>query len=134
MKSIDEIILMLADNNSADVQKRGIELAQKIKNIGVFFKPYYLGIDSKILWKNCAEIIVSKTDEELEPYLTDMIKWFDEYNSPGVQLIFERLKKYKKSEILDYELKWHLKLNKILEKNNVVLLLENLIQVRKNNN
>ena len=100
MYSIDEIMEMLDSslerNNSCEIQKQGIELGKKIKCLDVFFQPVYPS--GKLVWENCAKIIVSKTDEELEPYIFKMFEWLDDINWPGALIIFERLVKMKNKE------------------------------------
>ena len=93
MYSIDEIMQMLDSsyekNNSEEVQNKGIELGKKVKFFDVFFQPKYPS--GKMTWENCARIICDKTNDELEPYITQMFEWVEDLNWPGALLIFERL-------------------------------------------
>ena len=87
--TIDQIFEMLSSNNTQEIQNKGIEEAKKIKFLSVLFQP----IETKAIWENCAKVIVSKTDQELELYLIGMFKWLQDMNWPGAYLIYDRLKK-----------------------------------------
>ena len=89
MYSIDKIMEMLDENNSEDIQNKGIKLGKKVKFFDVFFQPKYPF--GKMVWENCAKIICDKTNAELEPYISQMFEWIEDLNWPGALLIFERL-------------------------------------------
>lgn len=95
MVNIDHIMDLLDWNNSVEDQKRGIELARDVKNFNVFFQPGCTP-SCKGVWDNCAIIISEKTDEELTPYLIEMIEWLEDMNWPGADRILERLKRYER--------------------------------------
>ncbi len=86
---IDEIFEMLSWNNNEKIQNQGIEEAKKIKNLSVLFQP----IESKSIWENCAKVLVSKGNQELDFYLLPMFQWLQDMNWPGAELIYERLKR-----------------------------------------
>ena len=86
---IDEIFEMLSWNNDEKIQNQGIEEAKKIKNLSVLFQP----IESKSIWENCAKVLVSKGNQELDFYLLPMFQWLQDMNWPGAELIYERLKR-----------------------------------------
>lgn len=88
MIDIDEIMDMLDWNNSVDEQIKGVELAKKIKHLSVLFQP----IENKSIWENCARVIISKSNQELELYLISMFEWLKDMNWPGAYLIYDRLK------------------------------------------
>ena len=89
--SIDSIIEMLSWNNAEEIQNKGFKLGREIKNLKVFFQPMIKG-RSKELWENCAQILCEKSDEELTPYLYDMVEWLQDLNWPGALIIQDRLK------------------------------------------
>ena len=68
---IDEIFEMLSWNKDEKIQNQGIEEAKKIKNLSVLFQP----IESKSIWENCAKVLVSKGNQELDFYLLPMFQW-----------------------------------------------------------
>lgn len=86
--NIDDIFYMLSSERAADIQAEGIREAKKIKNLSVLIQP----IESKMLWENCAKVLVSKTDRELKFYLIELFKWLQDMNWPGADLVFQRLK------------------------------------------
>ena len=86
---IDQIFDMLSWNNNEEIQRQGIQEAKKIKHLSVLFQP----IESKSIWENCAKVLVSKEDQELDFYLLPMFQWLQDMNWPGAELIYERLKR-----------------------------------------
>jgi len=85
--SIDKIFEYLSWNNSDEIQKRGIELASNIKNLSVLIMP----IENKSIWENCAKVLISKSDEQLELYFAELFEWLKDMNWPGAYLIYDRL-------------------------------------------
>ncbi len=90
MVNIDYIMNLLDWNNSDEKQLQGIRLAQDIKCINVFLQP--ATPYGKSVWDNCAKILAEKTDDELEPYLVNLIEWIQDINWPGAFVIMNRLK------------------------------------------
>ena len=91
MKDIDTIFQMISDNQSKEIQEKGICEGKKVKHISVFFQP----IEGKQYWENCAEIIVSKENRELqERYIYMMLLWLRDINWPGAEKIYDRLLKF----------------------------------------
>lgn len=84
---IDDIFYMLSSERTNAVQVNGIEEAKKIKNLSVLIQP----METKMIWENCAKVLVSKTDQELEFYLLKLFMWLQDMNWPGADLIFQRL-------------------------------------------
>lgn len=87
--TIDKIFEMLSWNNDSETQSNGIEIAKSVKHLSVFFQP----IENKAVWENCAKVISSKTDEELELYIIPMFEWLQDMNWPGADIILNRLLK-----------------------------------------
>ena len=91
--NINDIFNMLDNryiaNNNLTIQQKGIEEGKKIKNMSVLFQPK----ENKGVWENCAKIIVSHSDKELERYLPLALKWFQDANWPGYVIIRDRLRK-----------------------------------------
>ena len=85
--SIDKIFEYLSWDSNNEIQKRGIELASNINNLSVLIMP----IENKSIWENCAKVLISKSDEELELYFFDLFEWLKDMNWPGAYLIYDRL-------------------------------------------
>ena len=85
---IDRIFDMLFWDNKEEIQAKGIEEAKKIRHLSVLIQP----IESKSIWKNCAKVLASKSDQELEIYLIPLFDWLQDMNWPGAEIIYERLK------------------------------------------
>jgi hypothetical protein len=96
---IDEIMDMLDWNQSEENQKKGIELAGRIKYLNAFLLPMRPG---KSVWENCAIILAAKSDEVLEPYLLRILEWLKDLNWPGALIILERLKVFSEVEMLAF--------------------------------
>ena len=92
MVNIDYIMGLLDWNNSIEKQEQGISLAKEVKCINVFLQPgsYHYG---KNVWDNCAKILAARSNEELSPYLIELMAWLQDMNWPGAFCILNRLKK-----------------------------------------
>jgi hypothetical protein len=89
---LDEILEMLSWESNEEVQKQGLELSKYIDDISTFLQPFELG--NKCVWDNCAKILSKKTDDELQPYLVQLLEWLQDLNWPGAMIVLERLKKF----------------------------------------
>ena len=90
MIDIDEIMMLLDWNRSHAEQAKGIHMAQNVKCLKAFFQP--IGANyGKNVWENCAVIICNRSDDELVPYIRDMLLWLQDLNWPGAELIQNRL-------------------------------------------
>lgn len=89
---IDQIFEMLSWSNDERIQKYGIIEAQKIKSLSVFMQPRNEQF-GKDVWENCAKVLESKTDKELQFYLFDLFKWLQDMNWPGSEIVYERLQR-----------------------------------------
>lgn len=127
MKSIDEIIDMLSENNDIETQKRGIDLGKKVKNFNAFIMPQSHRL-SYIGWDNCAEIICSKSTEELIPYLNELFWWVQDINWPGALMIEAKLKEMKSNEIVLKKLEEYIEILKNMESEEIFL--ENLLNIK----
>lgn len=83
---IDQIFEMLSWNNEEKIQEQGIEEAEKIKHLSVLIQP----MESKSIWENCAKVLASKSDQELESYLIPLFEWLQDMNWPGADVIYKR--------------------------------------------
>lgn len=99
MEDIDEIMCLLSWNRTLAEQNEGLRRASRVNCIKCFFQPRGC-IAGKPVWENCAKIICARTDEDLEPYIMDMLLWIQDLNWPGAALIQERLILFSKSEML----------------------------------
>ena len=87
---IDTIMDMLDWNNSPEIQAKGVETAKDIKSINVFLQP----VDkkhNKNVWDNCAEILCKRKDDELNPYLINLLEWTEDLTWPGAMSVFDRI-------------------------------------------
>lgn len=90
MVDIDYIMSLLDCDNSKETQERGIMLAQNVECINVFLQPgsrHY----GKNVWDNCAKILSARSNEELSPYLIELMAWLQDMNWPGADCILDRL-------------------------------------------
>lgn len=90
LDNIDDIMCLLSWKRSPDDQAKGMQLAMEVKCLKAFFQPICDDY-SKDVWDNCASIIVQHSDNELVPYLTDMLLWLQDMNWPGADRILGRL-------------------------------------------
>ena len=90
MTDIDRIMYLIDWNRSPEEQQEGISLAREVTCIKAFFQPVGPGF-SKSVWDNCATVICERSDDELKPYISDMILWLEDLNWPGAEKIQQRL-------------------------------------------
>ena len=93
MYSIDTIYNMLHWHNNIDNQLQGIKWAKEIDDLSLLILPCENG-ESKSLWDNCAKALYELSDERLEPYLSLLLEWLQDFNWPGSLIILERLKNF----------------------------------------
>ncbi|MFR1518736.1 MAG: DUF5071 domain-containing protein [Clostridia bacterium] len=93
MIDIDYIMSLIDWNKSIDEQAEGIKIAEDIENINVFLQPCNKNYNKNV-WDNCAKILSKRTDEELSPYLVELLEWLQDLNWPGAFCILDRLQKY----------------------------------------
>ena len=101
MVNIDYIMDLLDWNNSMEKQEQGIEMAKDVKCINVFLQPgsrYY----GKNVWDNCAKILSARSNEELSPYMIELMEWLQDMNWPGAFCIFDRLKGMVNEQLFQY--------------------------------
>lgn len=94
--SIDEIIEMLNWGNPEEVQEKGIELAKQVKHVHIFVQP--IMDNAKAYWENCAKVVASHSDSELEYVLRGLFEWIADLNWPGARIVLERLNKFERTE------------------------------------
>ena len=85
---IDRIFEMLSCDNDLVIQQQGIELAKNIRHLSVLMRP----VESKLIWENCAKVLASKCDNELEFYIIYLFEWLKDMNWPGADIIYRKLK------------------------------------------
>lgn len=93
MVDILEILDMIDWRKPSETQSKGISLASKFENIVPFIQPL-TPKHNKNVWENCAVIISQKSDEEIKPYLVELLEWLQDTNWPGALCILDRLCKY----------------------------------------
>ena len=114
MVNIDYIMDLLDWNNSIEKQEQGIKLAKEVKCINVFLQPggHYYG---KNVWDNCAKILSARSNEELSPYLIELMEWLQDMNWPGAFCILNRLKEMVNEQLFKYSYTICLKCAKALD-------------------
>lgn len=100
MVDITDIMDMLDWHMPSEIQSKGISLARNKEIIIPFIQPL-TPRHNKNVWENCAVIIAEKNDENLKPYLVELLEWLQDMNWPGAFCIFNRLKKYLDNNSID---------------------------------
>ena len=93
MADITEIMDMLDWHMPSEIQSKGISLARNTETIIPFIQPLTPKYNKNV-WENCAVIIAEKSDEDLKPYLVELLGWLQDMNWPGAFCILNRLQKY----------------------------------------
>ncbi len=101
MINIDYIIDLLDWNNSIEKQEQGIALAKDVKCINVFLQPCSKNYNKNV-WDNCAKILSARSNEELSPYMIELMEWLQDMNWPGAFCIFDRLKEMVNEQLFQY--------------------------------
>lgn len=91
--NIDYIMSLIDWNKSINEQIDGIKMAENVENINVFLQPCNKNYNKNV-WDNCAKILSKRTDDELSPYLVELLEWLQDLNWPGAYCILDRLQKY----------------------------------------
>lgn len=112
-KHIKEVLKMLSCNNSEEVQKKGLKLAEDIRYTGYFFQPSVDG-EAESLWDNCALVLSQKSDKKLTDYLLWCFIWIQDINCSGADRIFNRLLKYGDKDELNRQKNKAVKIAEIL--------------------
>lgn len=114
MVNIDYIMDLLDWNNSIEKQEQGVKLAKEVKCINVFLQPgsHYYG---KNVWGNCAKILSARSNEELSPYLIELMEWLQDMNWPGAFCILNRLKEMVNEQLFKHSYTICLKCAKALD-------------------
>lgn len=99
MVDILEILNMIDRSMPAETQLKGISLASNSKDIFPFIQPL-TPKHNKNVWENCAVIISQKSDEEIKPYLVELLEWLQDMNWPGALCILDRLRKFSDSNTI----------------------------------
>lgn len=101
-------------NNSIEKQEQGVKLAEEVKCINVFLQPgnHYYG---KNVWDNCAKILSARSNEELAPYLIELMEWLQDMNWPGAFCILNRLKEMVNEQLFKHSYTICLKCAKALD-------------------
>lgn len=111
--NIDRIMYLIAWGRTESEQQEGIAMARKVSCLKAFCQPFG-PLGGKGVWENCAVILCERSDEELEPYISDMLLWLSDLNWPGAELIQKRLIQFQKVDKLAMWLNdWVPALNKL---------------------
>ena len=101
MIDIDYIMGLLDWNKSIADQAEGIKMAENIENINVFLQPCSKNYNKNV-WDNCAKILPARSNEELSPYMIELMEWLQDMNWPGAFCIFDRLKGMVNEQLFQY--------------------------------
>ncbi len=112
---IDYVMDLLDENNQPEMQELGINLAKEIKHLTAFLRPGK-ELDNKSAWRNCARILSDRSDQELTPYLYELMDWLEDMEWQGADLICDRLNRFQKSEMFCYCLKESMETARIMGK------------------
>ena len=93
MYTFSEVMCMLDWDAPSDIQDRGRNLAKHNLCIKDLLQPVTLEFNKNV-WDNCALILSEKSDEELAPYLIELLEWLKDLNWPGAMCILKRLNEY----------------------------------------
>ncbi len=93
----EKLFEMLDWNEPEEIQELGRRKAAGSGNIRCFLQPVFPKY-GKNVWTNCALILAGKTDEELRPWLKDLLRWLQDMNWPGAEIIQERLEAFQDDE------------------------------------
>ena len=114
MVNIDYIMGLLDCGNSIEKQEKGIKLAQNIECINVFRQPRSKNYNKNV-WDNCAKILSARSNEELFPYMIELMEWLRDMNWPGAFCIFDKLKGMVNEPLFEYSYTIGLKYAQALE-------------------
>ena len=87
---MNEIYDMLSLKSDPQTLAKGIGLAKQVGNLHLLIQPPA----PPAVWERCADILSQKSDEELEPYIYELLEWLQDLNYPGALTIVERLKAF----------------------------------------
>ena len=127
MVDIDYIMELLDWNQTEEEQAKGRELARDVKSINVFLQPKGKNCNKNV-WDNCSLILAERSDEELTPYLQDLMVWLRDMNWPGAFSILDRLNRYEDVSMIERALKSSLELAKAMH---AKIWFKNLKQIKK---
>lgn len=130
MTNIDRIMYLIDWKRSPAQQQEGIALAREVGCINAFFRPISSEY-SKSVWDNCAAIICERSDEELLPYLTDMLLWLEDLNWPGAEQIQQRLIAFQDVSMLASDLDSFVAALEKLEKTSWLIFISDLLSNEK---
>lgn len=91
MARVNAVMDMLDWNNGEDVQSQGITLARQMEDFSPFMRPVTQSYNKNV-WDNCAVIVCSKTDAQLNPHAYRLLEWIQDLNWPGAWAVLDRLK------------------------------------------
>ena len=111
MTDIDYIMELLDWNRTEEEQAKGRELARDVKSINVFLQPKGKNCNKNV-WDNCAFILAERSDEELGPYLLNLMAWLEDMNWPGAFCILDRLNRYADTSMFNWALEASIELAK----------------------
>lgn len=80
-------------NMPSEIRIKGVSLARDTETIIPFIQPL-TPEHNKNVWEGCAVIIAEKSDEDLKPYLVELLGWLQDMNWPGAFCILNRLQRY----------------------------------------
>ncbi len=89
MNNQTDILEKLACDNTASQKKLGFIAALQETDHHYLLQP----TDYFRSWENAAIVFLMLSDEEISPYLTDLLAWLQDLNWPGAEWILARLQR-----------------------------------------
>lgn len=83
MADIAEIMDMIDWHMPSEIRIKGVSLARDTETIIPFIQPL-TPEHNKNVWEGCAVIIAEKSDEDLKPYLVELLGWLQDMNWRGL--------------------------------------------------
>lgn len=95
VKSVELLKLQYTEltHMPSEIRIKGVSLARDTETIIPFIQPL-TPEHNKNVWEGCAVIIAEKSDEDLKPYLVELLGWLQDMNWPGAFCILNRLQRY----------------------------------------
>lgn len=98
MVDVQIIFNMLKLEKDAATRADGLRLAREIEDLSLLILPPA----TPDVWECCAQVLVEKSDEALEPHLEKILEWIQDLNWPGALLILDRLMIFSGAKLRKY--------------------------------
>ena len=99
--AIKEIISFLKSDD-IELQTEGLERGIRCDKIMDFIQPIYEDEKNESFLRNCARVVIHRSDFQLKAYMMFLMYWISDYEKAGAGIIFNRLLQYNDIETLSY--------------------------------